>query len=79
MLKICVLNKESINKEIIEMPWYSYFIDRKVTKYLDNSDTKIVSDVENTSLINRATIHGKFSDMPIGIGCLSGGCKTYYV
>lgn len=76
MLKILDIKELPDDKEYIQVPWDSYFIDKKVTKYLDNSDSKIVADVEKTSLINNETIHGKFSDMPIGIGCLSEGCKT---
>lgn len=60
----------------IEIPWADYFIRQKVTKYLDETDIQIVEAVEKSSLINNSTIYGKFSDMPIGIGELSGGCKT---
>lgn len=63
-------------KEIVQVPWDEYFIDKKITKYFDDTDTEIVAKVEETSIINSNTIQGKFSDMPIGIGSLSEGCKT---
>ena len=64
------------DKEIINTPWDKYFRKFKITKYFDNSDIDIVRDVEKTTLINNDTIYGKFSDMPIGIGNMSEGCKT---
>ncbi len=76
MLKLFNINTIPNDKEYIQVPWDSYFLNKKVTKYLDDTDTKIVESVENTALINNETIHGKFSDMPIGIGCMSEGCKT---
>lgn len=75
MLKI-VINILNTDKEIVKVPWDKYFLDNKITKYLDDTDKKIVESIEKTSLINNETIHGKFSDMPIGIGSLSEGCKT---
>ena len=60
----------------IKVPWADYFIKQKVTKYLDETDIKIVKAVEESNLLNSSTIYGKFSDMPIGIGDLSEGCKT---
>lgn len=75
MLKI-VFNSEDTNREIVKVPWDKYFKREKITKYFDDTDRKIVEDVEKTSLINNNTIEGKFSDMPIGVGNLSEGCKT---
>lgn len=75
MLRI-VFNIMDTNKEIVKVPWDKYFKNEKITKYFDDTDKKIVADVEKTSLINSETIEGKFSDMPIGIGNLSEGCKT---
>lgn len=75
MLKI-VINILNTDKEIVKVPWDKYFKIEKITKYLDDTDKKIVESIEKTSLINNETIHGKFSDMPIGIGNLSEGCKT---
>lgn len=60
----------------IKIPWDSYFRKQKVTKYLSDTDVKIVESVEGTNLLNNSTIYGKFSDMPISIGELSEGCKT---
>ena len=48
----------------------------KIVINILNTDKKIVESIEKTSIINNETIHGKFSDMPIGIGNLSEGCKT---
>lgn len=76
MLKIYTLDNLPTDKENIEVPWDRYFRDKKITKYFNDTDIKIVKDVEGTSLLNNETIYGKFSDMPIGIGCLSEGCKT---
>lgn len=76
MLKIYTLNNLPDGKEDIKVAWNSYFEEKKITKYFDESDIKIVRDVEKTALINNETIQGKFSDMPIGIECLSEGCKT---
>lgn len=72
------LNNKTIpqNKIVVQVPWDDYFNDYKITKYFDESDMQIVNDVEQTALLNNETIHGKFSDMPIGISCLSEGCKT---
>lgn len=76
MLKLYT-NIELVNdKEYVAVPWAKYFRQNKITKYFDDTDTTTVSNVEGTSLINNETIQGKFSDMPIGIGCLSEGCKT---
>lgn len=60
----------------IQFPWADYFVKQKVTKYLDETDVRIVKIVEESNLLNTSTIYGKFSDMPIGIGDLSEGCKT---
>lgn len=76
MLKIYTIKNKIQHKEILETPWDSYFEDKRITKYFDDTDIKIIKSVEETSLLNNETIYGKFSDMPIGIGCLSEGCKT---
>lgn len=76
MLKLYTKNKCPSDKEFIQVPWDKFFKQHKITKYFDESDRQIVENVEQTSLINSETINGKFSDMPIGIGCLSEGCKT---
>lgn len=76
MLNIILNEQMYKNRELVIVPWDTYFRENKITKYFDTTDTKIVEAVENTSLINNETIGGKFSDMPIGIGCLSEGCKT---
>jgi hypothetical protein len=76
MLKIFSTNNIPKDKEYISVPWDKYFRQNKITKYFDESDEKIVHDVEQTSLINSETIQGKFSEMPIGVGKLSEGCKT---
>lgn len=76
MLKIYTIKNKIQHKEILETPWDSYFEDKRITKYFDDTDIKIIKGVEETSLLNNETIYGKFSDMPIGIGCLSEGCKT---
>ena len=71
-----VFNIEDTTRNIVKVPWDKYFKTEKITKYFDSTDKRIVEDVENTSLINSETIAGKFSDMPIGVGSLSEGCKT---
>lgn len=76
MLKIYTVNNLPTDKTKIRVPWDKYFKEKKVTKYIDDTDIKIVKCVEGTSIINNETIYGKFSDMPIGIGRLSEGCKT---
>lgn len=76
MLKIYTLNNMPTDKKNEKVPWDEYFRNKKITKYFDESDAKIVRDVEETSLMNEETINGKFSGMPIGIGALSEGCKT---
>ena len=76
MLTLYTPSKLPKEKEIIQVPWDEYFIDKKIAKYFDNTDIEIVENVEETSLFNSDTIQGKFSDMPIGIGQLSEGCKT---
>lgn len=75
---LTLVSKKSLpnNKKIITIPWDVYFNTHKITKYFDKSDEKIIHDIEHTDLLNSETIHGKFSDMPIGVGCLSEGCKT---
>lgn len=76
MLKIYTHKETQSAKQDIKVPWDRYFIEHKVSKYIDDTDVEIVNNVENTSIINNNTIQGKFSNMPIGIGCLSEGCKT---
>lgn len=76
MLILCQKQFLFTNKINITVPWDIYFYEHKITKLFDETDQKIVADVEQTSLINPETILGKFSDMPIGIGSLSDGCKT---
>lgn len=75
---LCLYVEKDIPDDLqdIKIPWADYFIKQKVTKYLDETDIKIVKMVEGSSLLNTSTIYGKFSDMPIGIGELSEGCKT---
>ena len=65
-----------MDKEVIVLPWEKYFRKYKITKFFNKSDEEIIKEVENTALLNNETIQGKFSDMPIGIGGLSEGCKT---
>lgn len=76
MLKLYTLGNLPEDKKNIKVPWDSYFRTKKITNYFDDTDTAIVKNVEGTSIINNQTIHGKFSGMSIGIGCLSEGCKT---
>lgn len=76
MLKIYERNNIPADRIIEDFPWNNYFESQKVTKYFDDSDIEIVEDIEQTSLLNNSTIQGKFSDMPIGVGELSEGCKT---
>ena len=75
---LCLYDEKDIPDALlnIKIPWADYFIKQKVTKYLDGTDIRIVNIVEESSLLNASTIYGKFSDMPIGIGDLSEGCKT---
>lgn len=68
MLKIYTIKNKIQHREILETPWDSYFEDKRITKYFDDTDIKIIKGVEETSLLNNETIYGKFSDMPIGIG-----------
>ena len=76
MLKLFNINMLPNDKEYVPVPWDSYFLTKKVAKYLDETDTRIVQSVEDTSLNDDGTIQGKFSGIPIGIGCMSEGCKT---
>lgn len=76
MLKILSMHKMPNHLKYIQVPWDKYFKENKVTKYLDSSDEEIIREIESTALLNNETIQGKFSEMPIGIGCLSEGCKT---
>ena len=76
MLKLYTESEIPKDKVRETIPWRNYFRKYKITKYLDESDKHIVEVVEKTSLVNNETIQGKFSDMPIGIGLLSEGCKT---
>lgn len=75
---LCLYSERNIPHKLlnIKIPWDEYFIKKRVTRFFDETDIKIVEAVENSSLLNASTIYGKFSDMPIGIGCLSEGCKT---
>ena len=75
---LCLYSERNIPHKLlnIKIPWNEYFIKKRVTRFFDETDIKIVEAVENSSLLNASTIYGKFSDMPIGSGCLSEGCKT---
>lgn len=76
MLKLYTKNKMPNTKMVVTIPWKNYFRKYKITREFDDSDTQIIKAIEKTSIINNETIYGKFSDMPIGIGLLSEGCKT---
>ena len=75
---LCLYAKHHLPEHLIDIkvPWDTYFIQKKVTKTLDTTDIQIVKTVEMSNLLNTSTIYGKFSDIPIGIGELSVGCKT---
>lgn len=76
MLYLYSPNRIPKDREIVKLPWLDYFEINKVTQYLDETDAKIVEDVEDTHLINNQTILSKFRNIPIDIGKLSEGCKT---
>lgn len=75
---LIIYNKNLIpnDKRDIAIPWDEYFNEYKITREFNEYDEQIIKNVEKTSLLNNETIQGKFSDMPIGIGLLSEGCKT---
>lgn len=72
MLTLYTLGNIPKGKEIVQVPWDEYFIDKKIAKYFD--DTEIVKSMQPRAIVEESEIFDK-NYPPIGIEQLSEGCK----